>query len=288
MKSILNPYKEFILESYKNEPNATKIAKQLGVTQQTVSNFIKYHLGLQSLNPLPGKVDYFSNIDTYSKAYILGFIAADGCLTKGKNSKSYYLTITLKHDDKSVLEFIKSEIQNEHRLYEIKRPSSFDKSKTINHVRFTISHPQITQDLMNLGIVPNKTLIMTDIINNIPYHLRNAFIIGYFDGDGSVSELSSKGGKKYVKSCDCFKTYPSHNLSINIRGTNEFLNGICEHLDIDSKFIRQYDLIPTLTFANKKDILKFFKCYKNLDFYLERKHNVFLSKINHPSYDKYK
>lgn len=288
MKSILNPQKEFILESYKNEPNATKIAKQLGVTQQTVSNFIKYHLGLQSLNPLPGRIDYFSNIDTYSKAYILGFIAADGCLTKSNNSKSYYLTITLKHDDKSVLEFIKSEIQNEHRIYEIKRQSSFDKSKIINHVRFTISHPQITQDLINLGIVPNKTLIMDNIINNIPYHLRNAFIIGYFDGDGSVSKLSSKGGGKYVKSCDCIKTYSSNNLSISIRGTNKFLNGICEHLNIDNKFIRQYDSIPTLTFANKKDILKFFKCYKNLDFYLERKHNVFLSKINHSSYDKYK
>ena len=198
------------------------------------------------------------------------------------------LTITLKNSDKSVLEFIKSEIQNEHRLYEIKRPSSFDKSKIINHIRFTISHPQITQDLINLGIVPNKTLIMTDIINNIPHHLRNAFIIGYFDGDGSVSELSSKGGKKYVKSCNCFKSYPSHNLNISIRGTNKFLNGICEHLNIDNKFIRQYDSIHTLTFANKKDILKFFKCYKNLDFYLERKHSIFLSKINHPSYDKYK
>ena len=30
------------------------------------------------------------------------------------------------------------------------------------------------------------------------------------------------------------------------------------------------------------------KSYKNLDFYLERKYNVFLSRINHPSYDKYK
>lgn len=55
-----------------------------------------------------------------------------------------------------------------------------------------------------------------------------------------------------------------------------------------SNFIRQYDSIPVLTFSNKKDVLNFFKCYKNLDFYLERKYNVFLSRINHPSYDKYK
>lgn len=288
MKSILEPYKDFILKSYQDEPNATKIAKQLGVTQQTVSNFIKYHLNLKSLNPLPGNVNYFSNIDTPSKAYILGFITADGSLTKGKNSKSYYLTITLKRDDKSVLDFIKSEIQNEHRIYNIHRLSSFDKSKMIDHVRFTISHPQITKDLLNLGIVPKKSLTMSNIISNIPYNLRNAFIIGYFDGDGSVSMLSSKGGRKYVKSCDCIKSYPSHNLSINIRGTKDFLNGICEHLDIDPKFIRQYDSIPTLTFANKKDVLKFFKCYNDLDFFLERKYNVFLQKINHSSYDKYK
>ena len=288
MKSILEPYKEFILKSYKTEPNATKISKQLGVTQQTVSNFIKYHLCLKSLNPLPGNINYFSDINTHAKAYILGFIAADGAIVKNKNSNSYYLTITLKREDKSILDFIKSEIQNEHRIYDIKRPSSFDKSKIIDHVRFTISHPQITKDLFNLGITPKKSLKISNIIKNIPYNLRDAFIIGYFDGEGSVSPLSNKGGKKYVKSCDCIKVYPSYNLNINIRGTKDFLNGICEHLNINSNFIRQYDSIPVLTFSNKKDVLNFFKCYKNLDFYLERKYNVFLSRINHPSYDKYK
>ena len=73
---------------------------------------------------------------------------------------------------------------------------------------------------------------MKNIIINIPYEYRDAFIIGYFDGDGSVSvrdglHKNSKG-----------KMIPDHSLYINIRGTREFLEGICEHLEIDKSHIR--------------------------------------------------
>ena len=62
---------------------------------------------------------------------------------------------------------------------------------------------------------------MGNIIENIPYEYRDAFIIGYFDGDGSVSIndklILHRNGK----------FYPNHSLYISIRGTKEFLSGIC-------------------------------------------------------------
>lgn len=278
-KLKLDSQKDFIITSYNEGKSAAFIAKELNVYPQTVINLLKHYIPGLKLRPDKGNVHYFDNIDTYAKAYIVGFIAADGSLVKGKTTTT--LTITVKYTDKEVLEFIKSEIGNEHKLLEIKRKSF--SNKEIHHIRYYISDINISKALINLGITPNKSLTMGNIINNIPYKYRDAFIIGYFDGDGSVTtrnDLYWKASKQ--------KYYPDHTLYIQIRGTKEFLKGICNHLDISETHIRQHDSIPALAFASKKDTYRFFNCYKNLPFYYERKYNKFLQKINHPSYDKYK
>ena len=256
----------------------TEIANILGINKVTIGSFLRTH-GIK-LNPDKGNVHYFDTIDSYAKAYIVGFIAADGALVKKKTGTA--LTITIKYEDKAVLEFIKSEIGNEHNLQEIIRPSSFDSSKNIHHIRYTISDRNITIALNKLGITSNKSLSMGNIIKNIPYKYRDAFIIGYFDGDGSITVRDGEYPNDRGILCKDYSLY------IQIRGTKEFLTGICNHLKIDHSHIHQNDSIPHLSFANKKDTYRFFQCYNNLPFYYERKHDKFLQRINHPSYDKYK
>lgn len=255
-----------------------EISNILGINKVTISSYLRLN-GIK-LNPSQGDVHYFDNIDSYSKAYIVGFIAADGALVKTKTTTS--LTITLKYEDRAVLEFIKSEIGNEHKLQEIIRPSSFDSSKTIHHIRYVISNKYITKSLNNLGITSNKSLTMENIIENIPYEYRDAFIIGYFDGDGSVTVRDG------LHPNDRGILYKDYSIYVQVRGTLPFLTGICKHLNIDESHIRQHDSIPQLAFASKKDTYRFFQCYNNLSFYYERKYNKFLQRINHPSYDKYK
>lgn len=135
---------------------------------------------------------------------------------------------------------------------------------------------------MKYGITPRKSLTIGNIITNIPYLFRDAFIIGYFDGDGSVSAPKYSHSNKY--GCK----YEDHTLRIQIRGTKAFLEGICEHLNIDKKHIYKCGSIPQLSFANKKDVYRFYKCYEYLSFYYKRKHDKFIQRINHPSFDKYK
>ena len=255
-----------------------EISNILGINKVTIGSFLRTH-GIK-LRPDKGNVHYFDSINTYAKAYIVGFIAADGALVKTRTTTT--LTITIKYEDKAVLEFIKSEIGNEHNLQEIIRPSSFNSSKNIHHIRYTISDSNITIALNKLGITSNKSLSMGNIIKNIPYEYRDAFIIGYFDGDGSVAIRDGK----YPN--DKGILYKDYSLYIQIRGTKEFLTGICTHLKIDHSHIHQNNSIPHLSFANKKDTYRFFQCYNNLPFYYERKHDKFLQRINHPSYDKYK
>lgn len=255
-----------------------EIANILGINKVTISSFLRTH-GIK-LNPDKGNVHYFDAIDSYAKAYIVGFIAADGALVKTRTTTT--LTITLKYEDKAVLEFIKSEIGNKHKLQEIVRPSSFNPSKNIHHIRYTISDRYITKALNKLGITSNKSLSMGNIIRNIPYEYRDAFIIGYFDGDGSVTIRDGKYPNDRGTLCNDYSLY------VQIRGTKDFLLGVCNHLKIGTSHIHQNDSIPHLSFASKKDTYRFFQCYKYLPFYYERKYNKFLQRINHPSYDKYK
>lgn len=279
-KLKLENQKEVILFKFDSGESCTKIARDLGVYLKSVSNLIKTYRPNVPLRPNKGNTRYFQTIDSYAKAYIVGFIAADGALVKTKTTTS--LTITLKYEDKAVLEFIKSEIGNSHKLQEIIRPSSFDKTKNIHHIRYVISDKNITNDLNALGITSNKSLSMGNIINNIPYPYRDAFIIGYFDGDGSVCTRN----QEYLNQNGYM--VKDYSLYIQIRGTKEFLKGICEHLNITENHIRQFDSIPQLSFANKKDVSRLYQCYNNLPFYYKRKHDIFLKRINHPSFDKYK
>lgn len=231
----------------------------------------------------PVNIHYFDVIDSYSKAYILGFIAADGALVKGTTTSSTSLTITVKYEDRAVLYFIKNQLQDINRkLLEIRRKGSFDKTKEIHHIRYTISRRPIINALRKYGITENKSLSMDNILCNIPMKYRNAFIIGYFDGDGSVTVLDRKRTNDRGYLCKDYSLY------ISIRGTQKFLEGICNHLSIDKSHIRQYDSIPRLAFASKKDVMQFFNCYNSLTFYYKRKYNKFLQRINHFSYDKYK
>ena len=271
---VITSVMNFISEGKK----VPEIANILGINKVTIGSFLRTH-GIK-LNPDKGNVHYFDNIDSYAKAYIVGFIAADGALVKTRTSTT--LTITIKYEDKAILEFIKSEIGNEHKLQEIIRPSSFDSSKIIHHIRYTISDRHITQALNKLGITSNKSLSMGNIIKNIPYEYRDAFIIGYFDGDGSVTIRD--GQYPNDRGILCY----DYSLYVQIRGTKDFLSGICNHLKIDTTHIHQNDSIPHLSFASKKDTYRLFQCYKNLPFYYKRKHDKFLQRINHPSYDKYK
>lgn len=279
-KCKLDCKKDEILSMFDSGMSPAKIAKVIGEYQQAVANVIKkYRLGIRFL-PDRGNQNYFSVIDSYAKAYIVGFIAADGALVKTKTTTT--LTITVKYEDKAVLEFIKSEIGNTHKLLEIRRPSSYNPEKEIHHMRYTISSPTITRDLMSLGIEYNKSLTMGNIIDNIPEQYRDAFIIGYFDGDGSVTVRDGLYPNDRGILCK------DNSLYIQIRGTQEFLEGICDHLNITKSHIHSNDSIPHLSFANKKDVARFFQCYNNLPFYYKRKYDKFLQRINHPSFAKYR
>jgi hypothetical protein len=122
--------------------------------------------------------NYFDLINTEDKAYFLGLMASDGCITN-KNR----LLIGLAKEDEEVLELFKNSIAYTGPLYNVK-------GRTIKHkdqIRLQIRNSTLFNSLINLGIVERKSLILTFPNETlVPKNLQCHFIRGYFDGDGSV------------------------------------------------------------------------------------------------------
>lgn len=257
-----------------------EIAKVLSLNKISVSSYIKSKFNInfsrtyEILYP-----DYFSEINSYMKAYWLGLLCADGYLV---NNPSKIVGIQLSEDDKDVLDSLKEHLKSKKPLLKIKPRILHVNDKTYiskSMYRFTIGNNRMFDDLVNLGLSERKSLILPNVIENIPYKYRDSFIIGYFDGDGCV--LLPKG--KIKKNNGIW--YPSHSTQISIRGTESMLNGIKNHLCIDKKLF--FNKTFVLTISDKESIIRFLQCYNNLNFFMKRKHDKLISRISHLSYSKF-
>ena len=160
----------------------------------------KYNCSISTITNLWGKYDlknkikhvysldenYFSKIDTDIKAYFLGFIAADGNIRKD----FLKMRIELNIQDYSHLEKFRKSIQGENPIVESIRPKNHSCYIDVNCKDFCLA-------LNNLGITPKKSLTLKIDFSLIPKELRNHFIRGYFDGDGSINKYLREGKNYY-------------------------------------------------------------------------------------------
>jgi len=158
------------------------------------TTFYKWCKGMEKpLHPLYKtkeiKNDYFSdeNLLKYPERFvIIGFIAADGCISDTKKGQSI-LHIGLCEKDKNVLEIINEEICSKTReLTYNKKTKSF---------KLSIPSNQISEDLKKYNIVPRKTY--TYDLPSLNEEQMSYFIRGYFYGDGCLYQGKSYGSSGY-------------------------------------------------------------------------------------------
>lgn len=139
---------------------------------------------------LTKKVIDLSIINTEKKAYILGFLAADGGMFWGAGAVCCRLTLKLSEKDHEHVVKLRDIISPSSRVRTYKRPKP---KREINKFRsefyvsseFSIAHNKLSKDLIRHGIVPRKTYIL-ESPKYIPSHLIRHWVRGYFDGDGSI------------------------------------------------------------------------------------------------------
>ena len=166
----LKKYKELCLLG----KNASEIANILHVTIKSVHNY-EHTTGIKPAPPI-GRISnidthYFNNIDTEEKAYILGFLGADGYVDYACKN----VTLNINKKDEDILQKIKDQL---------KCGNPYSKSSTPNCLRLNMSSIEIVSDLAKYNIVPHKSkkYAMPVLREDLYRH----FFRGYCDGDGHV------------------------------------------------------------------------------------------------------
>src|SRR5690554_2540712 len=154
-----------MLENYETTPNK-EIMKVLGRTKNSVeARAKKLKLRKQSADH-----DYFKTWNS-NMAYILGLIFADGTVSRDTNQVS----ITLHKDDVDLLKSVKYELKTNCKILDV---------GTSDCYRLPFFSSTIKEDLISLGVVPNKSLVVE--MPDVPTEFLSDFVRGYFDGDGSL------------------------------------------------------------------------------------------------------
>lgn len=124
---------------------------------------------------------YFDIVNTEDKAYFLGFMYADGNVSKGTRHNN--IEMTLQEKDFAILEKFKYYLDcNKPLIYKLSKKSNQSNSK-----KLLIHNKRLHENLIRLGCVPNKSKILKfPTEKQVPKHLIRHFIRGYFDGDGSI------------------------------------------------------------------------------------------------------
>lgn len=105
-------------------------------------------------------------------AYILGFMFADGNIVKTKRGTHFF---AIYSQDKKLLSEMLKLMKSDHKLS--KRPGE-------DCYRLQIGSKEMFEDLISLGLTPNKSKRMKLPIISLKY--ESDFIRGFFDGDGNV------------------------------------------------------------------------------------------------------
>lgn len=172
--------------------------------------------------------NYFETINTENKAYLLGFIAADGYVCTKSGNKN--LTISLSDKDVEILNFAKTEFEYDGKFR--KRYIGLNSYLTLR-----IYGKQFVDNIIKYGFDNTKTYRFH--LPTIPISLYKHFIRGYFDGDGCIY-FSKK------------KQYNAYKYSISIIGTESFCKEINQFVLETLKFSFKEILVPTL---NNKNII---------------------------------
>lgn len=251
-----------IVQKYKSGISLCELERQYPTDRRTLKKILsEYGVELRDHSHKSRKYtldeNFFDNINTQNKAYILGLLFADGCNYPPTNT----VTISLQERDKNVLDKINCAMGSNRPLY-FKDLHSKNPNWQNSYI-LTIANKHMSSQLVKLGMVQNKSLILK-FPNYLPDNLVRHFIRGYFDGDGHIEWKNS-----------------FHFLTI--ASTKEF----CEHLkDLSQNLLNTYsNILPT---ANKESNTKIFnicgmeKSYKFLKYmyddcelYLERKYEQY-------------
>lgn len=247
LETKLSPKLQAIYDNVVAEFNKGKYCKELANEYQVDEHSIYKILDKAGIKRQTGyhskcNETYFSSIDNPHKAYLLGFITADGAIV------NEVLSIEVHKNDIAVLEFAKTQINPDATL-----------TPTRDCFKVTFGAKALARDLSKYGIIQNKSKLIKQVpIDLIPQHLLPFYFRGLIDGDGCIH----KDGKIAIYS-----------------GSKNFIEHV-QNILVQEAQVKKLRIYEGTTFfiqwGSREDKEKLFQyLYNDLDatFYYERKYN---------------
>lgn len=259
-----------IINQYLNGVSSVQLGKKYNVGHKVILRILHENNVDVDMCRLHRKYNlnehYFDVIDTPNKAYILGFLYADGNNGLDKST----ISICLQEEDKEILERMRIELDSEKPLVFLDKSNKHDLGYTYkNQYGLYMFSKHMCNMLCEKGVVPNKSLIAT-FPNFLSNKLLPHFIRGVYDGDGSVYRT--------------IKNNKNHAVCVTITATELFceeLKRICkEQLNIEAKI---YDaschngITKVFTLSGRRLSKTFLDwIYNDADLLLKRKYNRYI------------
>jgi hypothetical protein len=260
---------EQIKQMYLNGLSSVKIGKIFGRSHHTILNFLhENNIDVdQKKFVRKYKLDehYMDNIDTQEKAYIFGFLCADGHNASNKGT----ISMCLQEGDKEILERIRQCFKSEKPLEFIDYTNKHDFGYTYqNQWRINLFSAYLCKKLEEQGMMPMKSDYLK--FPNFREDLIPHFVRGYFDGNGSILYRTLKSLRISIVStkdfCTRLQQIVQSTLNIVVR-----LQESQNHNGITTDFyITRY-----------RDSIKFLHwIYKDATIYLQRKYDKYIFYCN--------
>jgi hypothetical protein len=237
-----------MITSYERGESAQSIAKRYGTSYQVIQPVLaRQGVTLRSKREANKKQKcnerYFQDIDTEEKAYWLGFLTADGCVTRGKKSgDSPRISLHLAEQDYGHLMKLKKALQASQMISVNERSCSL-----------TIYSSDMAADLARHGIRPNKTF------STKPAQIAIDFVRHYWrgviDGDGD-----------FAKSGDSLKLVGDYDIVLAFQ---EFVLAYCPQVTAN---IRKRENIFTLSIRRQATRCMLQAMYGDATVSLDRKY----------------
>lgn len=186
--------------------------------------------------------NFFKEVNTDAKAYLLGWIASDGSLNENGCTN-----ISINKKDKLCLENLRDIICKELHIV----------PKDTNLLSLSINSTTISNDICNLlNILPEKKSHIICFPELGSEELKWSFLRGFFDGDGSVSSITEECRSPFCKittSSDVMRKHikdfvgiPCNETGVDIcwSGNNalDFLEKIYKNSTHTTRLSRKYEL----------------------------------------------
>lgn len=244
---------EDIIELYNSGKSSSEIGKNLNMTGFAIISRLK-NCNVSRDN-IYHNIDlirnYWSVIDSYDKAYFLGFLLTDG------NVIGTAIRISLKSKDREILEVFKKYTNNDNPVKDIVRKRTNFKEKYYYESIFSLRCKEWVSDLSKYGMTENKTFTIKFIDFEDDYIMSN-FIRGLIDGDGFATQDGRLG---FCGTLDM---------------VNDFQKFLHKRLGTTLHNLKLYTTITHITYGRKDSLLigKYIYEHKH-DCYLKRKYERF-------------